>query len=227
MNFMKLRIKALLLLAVIITGACSENWALKEETFAISDENGDWVPLEVPDSSFLMKDIHGITQGFVMVRDEQYMNKSWGGFLGLNTHMTFSEYRFRSYSSTYGHNFHISLRAATWEPYGDELSVQLMDLDFSYDLGLGRVTSIYTPYKWVSYTQTSEGYESEDTIFSTCEIIDSLVFDNLTYRNVLHFTLADNPDQWSESIPTNIYIARGTGLISYTLNNGISYQITE
>lgn len=227
MNFIKLKINLAFLSLIIIAGACSDKWALKEETFIIADENSDWVPLEVPGESFLMTDNNGITQGFIMDREEHYLDKSWGGFLGLNTHMTHTEYRSRSYSSTYGHNYYIAIRAATWEPYGDELSISLMDLDFRYDLLLGKVSSLFTPFCRISYVQTSEGYESEDTIVSTCEILESITIGDRTYNEVLHFTLLDKPDQWSNTIPTDIYVSKGIGLIRYILNIGVTYDLAE
>jgi len=227
MNTIKLRISLLYIPILILLGSCSENWALREETFLIAPENDDWVPTEVEEESFIMTDTLGISYGFVMNSEYYYLDKSWGGFLGLNTHMTHTKYRSRGYCSTYGQDYSISIRAATWKPYGDELRVEVMDLVFRYDLLLEMVTGLDTPFYMENYIETSEGYEYDHKILSTCAMLDSLSIGERIFENVLQFTLLDQPDKWDRHTPVSICIAKGVGLIEYTLNNGITYRLSE
>lgn len=227
MNTIKLRISLLTLPVLFLLGSCSENWALREETFLIASENENWVPVKVEEESFIMTDTLGISYGFVMESEYYYLDKSWGGFLGLNTHMTHTEYRSRGYVSTYGQDYSIAVRAATWEPYGDELRVEVMDLVFRYDLLLEMVTGLDTPFYMENYIETSEGYEYDNKILSTCAMLDSLSIGERIYENVLQFRLLDQPDKWDRHTPVSICIAKGVGLIEYTLNNGITYRLSE
>ncbi len=226
MNTIKLRI-SLYISMLIILGSCGENWALKEETFLIAPENNGWVPTEVNEESFIMTDTLGISYGFIMDREEYYLDKSWGGYFGLTTHMSHTEYRSRSYTSTYGDDYSISIRAATWEPYGDELRIEINDLVFRYDLALEKISELDIPFYSNSYIQTSEGYEYNEEIASTCTLLDTFVIGKRTYENVLEYTLLDRPDKWDPYIPVSIFISKETGLIMYTLNNGITYRLSE
>jgi len=212
---------------LIILGSCGEDWAFKEETFLVAPENDNWVPTEVNEESFIMTDTFGISYGYILDREEYYLDKSWGGYFGLTTHMSHTEYRSRSYTSTYGADYSISIRAATWEPYGDELRIEVNDLVFRYDLALDKVSDLYTPFYSNSYTQTSEGYEYDEEIVSSCVVIDSFKIGERTFEDVLQFTLLDQPDKWGPHIPVNIYISKGVGLIMYTLNNGIEFRLLE
>ena len=128
---------------------------------------------------------------------------------------------------TYGADYSISIRAATWEPYGDELRIEVNDVVFRYDLLLEMVTGLDTPFYYENYIETSEGYEYDEEIVSTCVVIDSYKIGEQTFEDVLQFTLLDQPDKWGPHIPVNIYISKGVGLIMYTLNNGIEYRLLE
>ncbi len=225
MSILKSLNSAILLVLILMLPACGEDWALKEETFAIAEENDGWVPVALDESTFIMIDNSGISQSYDIQDEEYYLDKSWGGYFGITTHMTFTEYRFRSYSATYEFDYSTSIRASTWEPYGDVLWVKLYNTGFRYDLSLNIVSCIELNSSSDCYTQTSEGYRKETEILSVCEYLDSVSFNNKTYYNILHFELLDDQERWGNYTVTQIYIAKKTGLIHYELNNGIIYDL--
>lgn len=220
---MKFRISLALTFIVLLFSGCSEDWALKEETFSIAEENSDWLPAETDENSFIMTDNLGITHGFVIQGEEHYLDKSWGGFLGLNTHMTFTEYRYRAFGSTYGLSYYAALRATTWEPYGDHLSIEVDEISFKYDLGLHVISHLRTPTGTISKVETSEGYSPGEDIMSTCEILDSLTVNDRTYFEVIYFTLNDFSGNWNDFTVREIYFAKEYGLIKFLLNDGTCY----
>jgi len=223
---MRSRTKIILAIFTLLFSACSEDWALKEETFTISKENSEWVPTRLDDETFFMIDNSGITQGYQVESEYYYLDKSWGGFLGLNTHMTFTEYRSREYGATYNFDYSISIRASTDEIYGDQIRVQVGNTAFSYDLKQGIIYSLELNFFNQSYLQTTEGFEAEVQIESVCEILDSFVIGEDTYYEVLHFQLHDTPEKWSDYTVTEIYVAKGIGLIKFKLNTDICYTRT-
>ncbi|HKK62694.1 MAG TPA: hypothetical protein VJ951_09045, partial [Bacteroidales bacterium] len=203
------KIVILSLLASLLS--CSEDWALVEETFLLNKENDNWVP-ETATESFIMTDENHISQGFVISGEDQYMDKSWGGFLGLNTHMSFTEYRHRSYSSTYGYTFYSSIRAG-WEPFGDQISIGLNDVEFCYDLGLDTLNQVSTKDCRLSYLHTSEGYEGNEQIISTATVKDTLTINGKQYNDVIFFRLEDCPSSRGNFVIREIYFAKNAGLV--------------
>lgn len=226
MSFTNWIVKALLAVHLLLSMGCGENWALKEETFMLSEENEDWVPETLGEDSFTMIDNNDISHGFVMTNEDHYMDKSWGGYFGITTHMTFTEYRYRAYTSTYGITFHCSIRASTWEPYGDEIYISVNDIEFRYDLALDTVTMVATPSCRLSYSETSEGYEG-DEIISTAEVLDTLTAGGIIYEDVLSFRLEDCPTSRSSFTIREICYAKGVGLVRFEMQNGTVYERTN
>jgi len=206
--------------------SCGENWAFREETYTIDAINDSWLPVKKVDEVFLVQDNYGITQSFELQSEYHYLDKSWGGYFGITTDITYTEYRSRHYTSTYGDKFSISIRAATWDPYGDVLRVEVNDVVFRYDLGQEIVTEISTPFVHIGSSQTSEGYDFENTIQSACTFLDTAVLNGTLYRDVLHFELLDAPDKWNQETVKEIFIARETGLVKYILN-GRTYYVRK
>ena len=93
---------------------------------------------------------------------------------------------------------------------------------FSYDLKLKNFKFIETSEKTIHRTITSEGLQG-DSIASTIEIIDSLIINKRTYKNVMHFNLKEavNPNLIEV---TEIYYAKSIGLVKFAFNNGVEVE---
>lgn len=223
MNTTSWWIKLIQVLMALLVSSCGEDWAFRETTYTIDASNDSWLPVEHQDTVFLVEDNYGISQSFVSDEEYYYLDKSWGGYFGITTDITYTEYRSRHYTSTYGDKFSLSLRAATWEPYGDALRVEVNDVMFRYDLGQEIITEVSTPFLHIGASQTSEGYAYEDTILSTCTLRDTVLLNGTLYNDVLHFKLLDAPGKWNQETVREIFIARETGLVKYILNSRTYY----
>ncbi|MEA3451373.1 MAG: hypothetical protein U9Q83_05660 [Bacteroidota bacterium] len=209
----------LILLSII---ACGENHALKEETIYFDDNNADWLIEDTVDYSFIMIDNYGISKSFSMINNSYYFGKSWTTILGINTEMTFSEYHYQSFTSSYGQNFTISLSAG-FEPFGDEIYIVVGETAFAYDIKFKTVSRLDLNGEYLSKTMYEDGYGDETEINSIVEILNNYTVNDIVYAKVLHFTLKDFSSKWHDNTVTEIYVAQKYGLIKYALNGGTEY----
>jgi len=211
-------------LIAIVLFSCGEDSALKEETIYFQDKNKCWITKETTGYNFIMIDNNGISQSFTMNIDDYEFNKSWSSFLGVNTEMTHTEYHYQSYTSNYGTQFSLSLTAG-FEPFGDDIYIDLSGIGFAYDFKFETISRIYTDFGYKTKSMTDTGYELQDEdIFSIVEILDNYSTNYYEYETVLQFRLKDFNDKWDNFTVTEIYIAKNIGLIKYVLNNGIIYE---
>jgi hypothetical protein len=213
---------------LLLLVSCGEDHALKKEKYWFADETREWLPADTLGDVFLMRDNNGITISFVKNSEDYYFNKSWSSFLGVNTRMSLTEYRYLSYRTPFGQDFHISLTAG-WPPYGDELYVSLNGIAFSWDFGYKTIHRLEAGDQYLSKLMTDEGYEEQEKIRSTVEFLDSLRTAGKAYHDVMHFTLLDfiktgQPDPFRVK---HIYLTKTWGLIRYDLANGIRYERVE
>jgi hypothetical protein len=216
--------RIIMILPFLFLASCGEEHALKEETLSFAAENKDWLVSDTVGDHFIMIDNNGISQSFAMNTNQHEFSKSWGSFLGINTHMTYTEYQYQSFSSSYGIGYSLSLTAG-FEPFGDDVFIKLGEIGFDYDLKIGTVARIDSPYGYLSKIKTDEGFgDEEEKINSTAEILDSVVFNGIKYANVLYFTFNDYPEYWDKLTVKEIYVAQKSGLIRYILNGGVTYD---
>lgn len=216
----------LLLLFVILVNilSCGENSTLKEKTIYCDDENKGWITSDSLGFNFIIVDNNGISQSFSMNVNNYEFTKSSTSFLGINTDMTFREHYYQSYYSNYDIKYSISLTAG-FEPYRDNLSVDLDEIGFTYDFKFNTISILYTDLGIKSKLETDRGYELEgEDIFSTVNIYDTYSTSSDTYEDVLHFQLNDFRDNWGDFTLTDIFIAKNIGLIKYELNNGVTFE---
>ena len=216
----------LILTGLILCSSCGgEEKALKTETLYFNEFNAGWITRDTIDDTFVMVDNNGISQSFSMVSNTYYLNKSWSTFMGINTKMTLTEYHYQFYISSFGTNCSISLTAGL-PPYGDDIFVYLDGTGFAYDFDFEIVSRLETPFGYKSLLMTDEGYKVQEDgeILSRVEILDSLQTTYARYDEVLHFTLNDFNEQWTNLTITEIYIAKGPGLVKYTLAGGIKLE---
>lgn len=206
--------------------ACGENHALKKETIYIDEANKAWLGEDTINQPFLMSDTNDIKQSFIFKYKDDYFNKSWGGFLGINTKMTFTEYHYKSYENNTGLSFTISLTAG-YSPFGDELYISLDQTEFAYDLKYKTLTRIYTPQGYLSKIAFDTGYEIDEPIFSKAIILDSLTTNYSTYKDVLYFELNDFLNSMDDLSIVKIYVAKNIGLVKFQYKNGLYYERKE
>lgn len=221
-------IKILLLAAIVIflfsCGGEGDN-PLKEEYYYLEDIHKEWLAPDSLGQVFIMKDINGISSSFRMTRNLEEMGKSWSTVMGINTRTTYTEECFQSFSSTYGLVLSLSMRSNS-QPHGDNISISLDRVGFSYDFDFESVHSLDTPFGYKSLLMTDKGYEVHDdgVIMSKLEILDSLQTSYATYQEVLHFSFKDFKQNWGDFTVTEIYLAKDVGLVKYVLASGISSE---
>lgn len=214
----------LIVLSAFILFACGPDHGLKEETFYFKEENTAWLPPDSSGDNFIMIDNNNISQSFVMLGENCEFDQTWGGFLGINTLTTNTEYHYKNYSSSFGYSHSISLRAG-WSPFGDEINISLGQMSFRYDIDEEVISDLNTNFGYKSMSYTEDGYEVESVpIKSTVEILETYTTKHKQYDNVLFFDLKDFINDWESLTITKIYVAKNIGLIKFELNNGISYE---
>ena len=149
---------SIILLMPVLTVSCGENHSLKKETLRFAEENKAWLPADSLSTLFYMVSGKEITESYRRTGKDHYFNKSWSSFFGVNTDMTFSEYEYQNFSSTYGNSFSIALTAG-WPPYGDDLYFSTGGVEVRYDLGFHTISRIDWGIHTKSKLMTGEGYE--------------------------------------------------------------------
>ncbi len=211
-------------LFLLSCGGEGEN-PLKEEYYYLQDINKEWLAPDSVDQVFIMKDINGISASFRMTGNHENMGKSWSTVMGINTRTTYTEECFQTFKSGFGMVLRLSMRANS-PPHGDNISISLEQVGYSYDFDFETVHSLDTPFGYKSLLMTDQGYEVHDDgkIFSTVELLDSLPTSNGTYIEVLHFTFNDFNNYWTDFTVREIYMAKGVGLVKYVLASGLSSE---
>lgn len=225
MNTMKSASKYIIVTMIPFLLSCGGegSGALKEEYIYMEGMNKEWLASDTIGDVFIMTDLNGISSSFLMNGNHTYMGKSWSTVFGINTSSTYTEESFQTWSSGFGMSLSISMRANP-EPHGDEIYISLDGVGLRYDFDFETVHSLDTPWGYKSYLTTDKGYEIHDDgeIFSTVEILDSLVTSYGSYEDVMHFTFNDFKEQWTDFTITETYLVRNVGLVKYVMANGHS-----
>lgn len=203
--------------------SCGDDWAFKEETLHIATENRDWITADQYGTSFIMVDNNKISQGFIMNHNSTDFSPSTTSYFGIRTRITKTESFTQSWTSNFGQGF-MTILTAGFEPFGDRLSVSINEINFMYDFTFQTIGHIYFNSSYKSKTMTDTGYEENETIYSTVQILDSLTVNGIRYIGVLHFIFEDFPDLWTDFTVKEVYLAKHIGLIKYSLNDGVTYE---
>jgi hypothetical protein len=198
---------------------------LKEEYFYLEDIHKEWLTPDSIDQVFIMKDINGISSSFIMTGNHEDLGKSWTTVMGINTRTTHTEECFQSFVSSFGMRLGISMRANS-PPHGDNINLSLDQVGCSYDFDFESLHSLDTPFGYKNLLMTDKGYEKhyDGEIWSTVEMLDTLLTSYGTYQEVLHFTFKDFNNYWTDFTVTEIYIAKEVGLVKYVLASGLSSE---
>jgi hypothetical protein len=198
---------------------------IKEERFYLEDIHKAWLTPDSIGTGFVMTDNNGISNSFSKYSESEEMGKSWTTVMGINTVTTYTEECFQNYNSTYAMRLEISMRANS-SPHGDDISITLGQVGFSYDFDFERVHRLDTPFGYKYLLTTDKGYEEHDdgVVHSEVEFLFDFTTGQHTYDEVLHFTFRDFMDEWTDFTVTEFWMARGTGLVKYRLHNGITAE---
>ncbi|MFO7616957.1 MAG: hypothetical protein R6V75_06870 [Bacteroidales bacterium] len=208
---------------LMLLTACGEHSAIVEETFRFADANRGWAPAEERGESFIMIDDNGISQSFTQAEHSSYFTKSWSSILGINTHMSHIEYTHCAWYSTFGTAYSQSLTAGS-QPHGDRLYAGVDGVNFEYDLENQVIIRMDTPFGYLSRIMTETGYRDGDPIGSTVEHIEVLTVGDQAYTDVIRFTLNDFRSEWTPRTVTEIYLAKGIGLIRFVRSSGVGSE---
>ncbi len=207
-----------LLLAFLWT-SCGENHALKEVTYSFDKQNIDWLE---SDTDFVMQiDSSGMSQDFMLWNSNYEMSKSWSTTFGITTQISYTENQYLNFYSSFNNHLSVSLTAGH-PPYGDDLFVKFNDVDFRYDTKFQIVTSVFFGMNSKSKSMTDDTYSDKDEILSTIEILDTCTVSGKTYHEVLHFKLLDFEEDMKDLTPSEILIAKNSGLIQVKYHNGMT-----
>ena len=220
MRFMN---KYLIILIILTMCSCGEDDALKEETLYVSRENRDWLTADEVGSNFIMIDNNNIAQGFSMYQNSSDFSPSTSSYFGVKTKVTKTESYTQGYSSSYGQRFSYILTAG-FAPFGDNLSIIINEISFTYDFKFKTIARISYELNYKSKLMTDKGYEENDKIYSTVEILDTITVNDRLFSGIIHFNFEDFSDKWSKFTIKELYVAKQYGLIKYTLENGITYE---
>jgi len=215
--------KYLIILFVLIISSCGEDDALKEETLYISSENRDWLIADEIGSNFIMIDNNNIAQGFSMYQNSSDFSPSTSSYFGVKTKVIKTESYTQGYSSNYGQRFSYILTAG-FAPFGDNLSISINEISFTYDFNFKTIARISYESNYKSKLMTDKGYEENDKIYSTVELLDTITINDRLYSGIMHFSFDDFKDKWSKFTIKELYVAKQYGLIKYKLENGITYE---
>ncbi|MDF1574886.1 MAG: hypothetical protein P1P86_06795 [Bacteroidales bacterium] len=198
---------------------------LKEEYYYLEEAHKEWLAPDTIGEVFIMRDYNGISSSMSMTGNNETMGKSWSTFLGINTRTCYTEECFQSFKSGFGMLLGISMRANS-PPHGDQISISLGQVGFSYDFDFETISSLDTPFGYKNLLMTDKGYEihEDGEIMSSVEFLDSLLTSYGTYQEVLHFIFNDFNPYWTDFTVREIYLAKEVGLVKYVLASGVSNE---
>ncbi len=193
------------------------------ETNNVRYETYDWVVSDTLGSSFSMRDGNQITQSYRC----EYLTNTYDfdinrSFLIFGKKTVRTQSLYMEFNSGYGSLFSIKLDAVP-NPYGDAMTVTLNDVSFTYDLGKQEIIRVVTKFGSIEKKASNGSYTASVPLLSEVEIIDMVPAGGYMYDEVMHFRLRDFETDWGPYTITDIYVAKFTGLVKFTLFNGLEY----
>jgi len=216
----------LLMIVVTLLVSCCKEDVNPDTTYSISKDNLAWLTESHIGDSFVMQDTNNIGVSFVMQSNETSFTSSSSCTLGITTNSSEREYRNQFFSGSSTNSFSISL-SASFPPKGDILRVAVKETVFSIDLDYDELVGVVYRNHYKYKSMLDDSYESEETIYSQLDYIESMLIGTKTYTDILHFTLRDFTTSLDDFSVTEIYLTKYEGLIAYQLHNGLTYQKEE
>lgn len=201
-----------LVFVMLLLLSCKEG--TREQTYYISSENKEWLTDFAKDTVINFIDNNQIAHDLTFNYSSESFTKSSSSFLGIKTKESSRQAVFQTF---YGTTFDFDLSISSTFDETDELSVSVNDYSFTYDLVFRQMTRLSTP----------NGYISNNSIESKVVFLDTWSVDGGTYLEVFHFQLSDFEMEWNNNTITDIYIAKGVGLIQFNTHQGVAFFVKK
>lgn len=222
-KIMRYILRLLWLVPLLGLVACGDDFALSTKYYYVKPENKAWL---VTDSllgiPYAMVDNNGITYNFTGVRTSHDFSEALSGFLFIPTQKSYRENYYSTSVSNYGTSFSMYLYASYTNNNDDDMHMYLTGISMHCSLASREVTYFGCDENNVEWTQTDENTTTK--VFVKVDKLNSLTVQNQTYNEVLHFYLKDPIGVIKRNQCTDLYYAKGIGLIKYTLKSGIVFE---
>lgn len=203
--------------------ACGDDFALSTKYYYVKPESKAWLVNDsLVDVPYAMVDNNGITYNFTGMNSSHGFSEGLSGFLFVPTRKSYRENYYSSSVSNYGTSFSMYLYASHTYDHDDEIHFYLTRIYIDCTLESQEVTYFGCDENNVEWTQTDENTTTK--VFVNVDKLDSLTVRNHTYTDVLHFYLKDPIGVIKPNQCTDLYYAKGIGLIKYTLKSGIVFE---
>lgn len=219
---LKSRISLFVLIFSILLVSCGRDNISRNQTFTIHENNRNWIPNHSIYQNFNMVDDYGISQNFYFQYINKYFQESSSSVFGVTTQTSKRENIYVKYVSMYNLYFSILL-VALGEDRGDEISVSLEDLSFTYSFKNKVISRISFQNNYLQNSIDNNGGENQP-LKSTVTFLDTLQIDNKTYTNVMKFQLKDFENLVKPNSITEIFLAQNYGLVKFKTKSALSWQ---
>ncbi|HPW90539.1 MAG TPA: hypothetical protein PLJ40_03920 [Paludibacteraceae bacterium] len=222
-NITQYILKWLWLVPALSLVACVDNVALSTKYYYVKPESKAWL---VHDSligvPYEMVDNNDITYNFTGVHTSHGFSEGMSGFLFVNTKKSYCENYHSTSISNYGTSFSTYLYASYISDKDDEIHFYLTDISVHCTLFSHEITYFGCDNNHAEWTQTEKN--STTKVIVNAKKLDTLTVRHRTYREVLHVSLNDPIGAIKPNQCTDIYYAKGVGLISYKIKSGIVFE---
>ncbi len=212
-------IKLLLPVIFIMLVSCGDDFALSKKYYYVTEKNKAWLVNDSLTKPYEMVDNNGITYNFSGASARQEFSEGTSGFLFVTTQKSFRESYYLSSSSNYGTSFSMYLYAPYWDGSDDVIHLTMDNITIHCDLTSYTIDYFGCSQNNVKWTDTDEN--NQNSVFVKAEFLDSINVRNRVYNGLLHCKLKDNINVLADKDITEIYYAKGVGLIKYVLKSGI------
>ena len=220
---MRYILKLLWLVPLIAFVACGDDFALSTKYYYVRPENKAWLVTDsIVGVPYSMVDNNGITYNFTGLCTSHGFSEGTSGFLFIPTQKSYRENYYSTSISNYGTSFSMYLYASYSHYDTDDMHIYLTGISMHCSLASHEVTYFGCDDNNVEWTQTDES--TTNKVFVNVDKLNSLTVQNQTYNEVLHFYLKDPIGVIKLNQFTDLYYAKGVGLIKYTLKSGIVFE---
>ena len=212
-------IKLFLTVQLLTMVSCGDDSALTEKYYYVKQKNKEWLVNDSLAKPYEMIDSNGITYSFSETYTQHGYSEGASGFLFVTTRKSFRENYHLSSTSNYGTSFSMYLYASYWDGSDDVIHLYIDNITIHCDLTTTGIDYFGCRQNNVKWTQTDEN--DKNSVFVKAEFLESINVKDCVYKGVLHCKLKDNINVLDDKDITEIYYAKGVGLIKYILKSSI------
>ena len=210
----------LFLLAGILL-SCGPDWSNPDETLTLIPKIKEWIVNDPDRLTFSMLGTDSTQLNF----SEQYSDfgsggsASKGGFLS-----SYHVISYETYNQSFKANdslsvFQINMEPSTNTGSGNFIQISLYGSRWKYDVSYEKMYFVS-----VDTDDTHNTKWSHDKIFSTVELLDTIKIQNVVCDSVMHFTMKDFVEDFSNETVTEVYYAKHIGLVKFVKHSGIEFE---